>query len=55
MVFFGLAGEANHHIRANRRIGQPFANELHAPLIMLGAIPPAHRRKNAVRAGLASA
>ena len=45
MVSFGLAGEAGNHIRANRRVGKPFAHQFRAARVMFRTVPAAHRCK----------
>ena len=52
MIFLGLAGKSGDHVRANGRVGKPFAHKFRAARIVLGAIPAVHRRQDAVRAGL---
>ena len=52
VIFLGLPGESGDRIRANRRVREPLAHQLRAPRVVFGAIPPVHRRQNAVRSRL---
>ena len=47
-----LAGKANHHIGANRRIRQRRANLLHLRRIVPGTIPPMHQPQHRIRTRL---
>src|ERR1700720_3495234 len=52
MVCLGLSGKSSNHVRADGRVGEPFAREFRMACVMLGAIPAMHCRKDAVGAGL---